>query len=286
MNRWLGSGGRSRSSRLEGLDDDRARLVDALEQLALGHPADEVARSARRRRARRRRCAGCRAPSDRRPARRRRRRGCDLRASGIATVSRSSWSSRCTSTPRSRRVSAKRVVLLLGALDPEHVVEEVVVLVGGRQPLQLEVRAVQDRLPQAADLGVDVEGHASHSSGLARGTAVLEGPRSSRVETLARGGPGRAAGVLSRAEVRRLGRGTTMATRRPGAGQGPAPDHRQHRVHASPARSPSCSSSRSSVWLLAFVVPTGAYKVERQDRRPDPGQLPPRRLRALASPTG
>ena len=51
------------------------------------------------------------------------------------------------------------VVLLLGALDPEHVVEQVLVVVGRGQPLQLEVGPVQDRLSQAAHLGVDVQVH-------------------------------------------------------------------------------------------------------------------------------
>ena len=44
------------------------------------------------------------------------------------------------------------VVLVLRALDPQHVVEQQVVVVGGRQPLQAELRAVDHHLSQAADL--------------------------------------------------------------------------------------------------------------------------------------
>jgi hypothetical protein len=51
------------------------------------------------------------------------------------------------------------VVLLLGVLDPQDVVEEVLVVVRGRQPLQLHVRPVQDRLSQASNLRIDVQGH-------------------------------------------------------------------------------------------------------------------------------
>jgi len=49
------------------------------------------------------------------------------------------------------------VVLLLGPGHPEHVVEQQISSVVRGQPLQFEVRAVQDHLPQAADLGVNVE---------------------------------------------------------------------------------------------------------------------------------
>ena len=44
------------------------------------------------------------------------------------------------------------VVLVLGALDPQHVVEEQVVVVGRRQPLETELRAVDHHLSQAPDL--------------------------------------------------------------------------------------------------------------------------------------
>ena len=43
--------------------------------------------------------------------------------------------------PRSASASAEGVVLLAGALDPEHVVEQQVVLVARCEPLQLEARA-------------------------------------------------------------------------------------------------------------------------------------------------
>ena len=52
------------------------------------------------------------------------------------------------------------VVLLLGAVHPQHVVEEQPVLVAGGQAEQLRAGAVQDHLAQASDLGVDPEGPA------------------------------------------------------------------------------------------------------------------------------
>ena len=42
------------------------------------------------------------------------------------------------------------VVLVLGPLHPEHVVEEQVVMIGGRQALETELRAVDHDLPQLA----------------------------------------------------------------------------------------------------------------------------------------
>ena len=82
-----------------------------------------------------------------------------MRASGIATVSRSSWSQQVHLHAQVPQRLGEGVVLLLGPLHPQHVVEEVLVLVGRGQPLQLQVRAVQDRLSQAADLRVHVQGH-------------------------------------------------------------------------------------------------------------------------------
>ncbi len=49
------------------------------------------------------------------------------------------------------------VVLPLGPLDPQDVVEEQLVVVARRQPLQAEVRAMDDDLAELADLGVDAE---------------------------------------------------------------------------------------------------------------------------------
>ena len=54
-------------------------------------------------------------------------------------------------------VPARQLRFLLGALHPEHVVEEQVVLVRGRQPRQLAARPVQDDPAEQADLGADVE---------------------------------------------------------------------------------------------------------------------------------
>lgn len=53
------------------------------------------------------------------------------------------------------------VVLLAGPADPEHVVEEERVLVAGGEPLQFQIRAVQDDAAQPPGLGVDVESHVS-----------------------------------------------------------------------------------------------------------------------------
>ena len=49
------------------------------------------------------------------------------------------------------------VVLPLGPLDPQDVVEQQLVVVARRQPLQAEVRAMDDDLAELADLGVDAE---------------------------------------------------------------------------------------------------------------------------------
>src|SRR5215472_6528276 len=59
----------------------------------------------------------------------------------------------------------ERVVLGLRPADPEHVVEQQVGGVVRGQPLELQVGAVQDDLPQPADLGVHVE----HGAPLAMG---------------------------------------------------------------------------------------------------------------------
>ena len=44
------------------------------------------------------------------------------------------------------------VVLVLGSFDPEHVVEQQPVVVGGRQPLQAQLGPMDHHLPQPADL--------------------------------------------------------------------------------------------------------------------------------------
>src|SRR6185503_5133577 len=49
------------------------------------------------------------------------------------------------------------VVLLLGALDPQHVIEQELVMVPGRQALQAQVRPMDDDLAELADLRRDVE---------------------------------------------------------------------------------------------------------------------------------
>ena len=49
------------------------------------------------------------------------------------------------------------VVLPLGPLDPEHVVEQQLVVIAGREALQAELRSMDDDLAQLPDLGVDSE---------------------------------------------------------------------------------------------------------------------------------
>ena len=49
------------------------------------------------------------------------------------------------------------VVLPLRPLDPEHVVEQELVVVARGQPLQAQLGPVHDDLPQLADLGVNAE---------------------------------------------------------------------------------------------------------------------------------
>ena len=110
-----------------------------------------------------------------------------LRASGMATVSRSSWSSRCTSTPRSRSVSAKASCSCLARLTQSTSSKRYSSWLRRRQPLQLEVRSVQDRLSQAADLRIDVQVHDSLSSGACgaswpRVPQRVEGPPTSRAD--------------------------------------------------------------------------------------------------------
>jgi hypothetical protein len=51
----------------------------------------------------------------------------------------------------------ERVVLRLGPAHPQHVVEQQVGDVVRGQALELQVGTVQDHLPQAADLRIDVE---------------------------------------------------------------------------------------------------------------------------------
>jgi len=65
---------------------------------------------------------------------------------------------------RAEHVS-ERVVLGLRPADPEHVVEQQVGGVVRGQPLEFQVRAMQDHLPQAADLGVHVEHDAPFAMG-------------------------------------------------------------------------------------------------------------------------
>jgi hypothetical protein len=43
-------------------------------------------------------------------------------------------------------------VLVLGALDPQDVVEEEVVVVGGGQPLEAELRTMDHHLPESSHL--------------------------------------------------------------------------------------------------------------------------------------
>jgi len=63
------------------------------------------------------------------------------------------------------------VVLLAGAPDPQDVVEEQLVLVARREPLELPIGTVQRHAPQRPDLGPDerpgggLDGHDASSTG-------------------------------------------------------------------------------------------------------------------------
>ena len=83
-----------------------------------------------------------------------------------ASASRS-WS-RKTSTPALAHPRDELVVLVLRPLDPQHVVEQQVVVVGRGQPLEAELRPVDHHLAQLADLGVDSERLPSFSFSLCR----------------------------------------------------------------------------------------------------------------------
>ncbi|GAB2815999.1 hypothetical protein GCM10027176_20810 [Actinoallomurus bryophytorum] len=61
----------------------------------------------------------------------------------------------------------ERVVLLLGTSDPGDAVEEKLIVVTRREPLQLCPRTVQEHGPEAADLTVDTVGM-SHICELSR----------------------------------------------------------------------------------------------------------------------
>ena len=51
----------------------------------------------------------------------------------------------------------KLVVLPLSALDPQHIVEQQVVVIRRGQPLEAELRPVHNHLAQLADFGVNTE---------------------------------------------------------------------------------------------------------------------------------
>ena len=65
----------------------------------------------------------------------------------------------------------ERVVLLAGPLHPQHVVEQEIVLVGRRQPLQLVPRPVEHDSPERADLGVRPLGSGCAPQGVCVGSS-------------------------------------------------------------------------------------------------------------------
>ena len=79
------------------------------------------------------------------------------------------------------------VVLLLRPAHPENAVEEQVGGVVRGQPLELQVRAVQYHLPQAADLGIDVK-HRPSRSGWIRRWSCTEPAYASSLVAAASGG--------------------------------------------------------------------------------------------------
>src|SRR3954454_20975939 len=65
-------------------------------------------------------------------------------------------------------------MLVLRPLDPQHVVEQKLVVVRRRQPLEAEVRPVDHHLAQLADLGIHPE--LAHRSSFASTTLVPARP--------------------------------------------------------------------------------------------------------------
>ena len=56
--------------------------------------------------------------------------------------------------------ACKDIVIFLGLLDPEHVVEQQCVTIGGRQPLVRQTRRADDHAPELAGFGMDAKrGH-------------------------------------------------------------------------------------------------------------------------------
>ncbi len=143
----------------ERLHHHRGRLGHPLEQLALGHAADEVRRRARRRPSRRTRGAGCRAPSGRRRARRATPPGCTSWPPGSRASRRAARSSRCTRTPRSRSVSANASCSCLACLTHSTSSKRYSSWLVGVSRLSSRSGRCRIACLQAADLGVHVQRH-------------------------------------------------------------------------------------------------------------------------------
>ena len=113
-----------------------------------GRSASQLARAPGRARARAGRRAACRSTTSSRAA-------SIAERLGQQVVAGSS-----TSTPRSASASANASCSWRARLHPEHVVEQQLVLVARRQPLELQPGPVEDHPAQQADLRADVRGGA------------------------------------------------------------------------------------------------------------------------------
>src|SRR5207245_4899963 len=104
------------------------------------------------------------------------------------------------------------VVLLARALDPEHVVEEQLVLVRRREPFQLKVRAMQQRPSQRPDFRTDEEPRRCLGGPIGAAAFLFEN-RHRYIPSALPPGPGVAAGPGSNRWLHVVG-----ALRRPGVG--------------------------------------------------------------------
>jgi hypothetical protein len=204
-----------------------------------------------------------------------RRRAWSLAASASASRSRS-WK---TSTPRSRILAHELVVLVLGALDPQHVVEQQLVVVGGGQPLEAELGPMDHHLAQPTNLGMHPEAPHRPSIPPTRRSRALD--RVSAPDPAARRSPGpgrflgtgrlspvRAASSISRVAAHRSARRPGPGCPPPSAPRRPAPA-RWRRPPApgrrgGPGRCPSSSGPGLDALLRLGLLPQPDDRVEHR----------------------